>query len=212
MAKKKRRRIRRHTAANPRKRRPRRSRRRVITVYAANPRKHHRRTHRRNPAVRQHRRRYRRNPSIGTRGFVNTLMQGAKDGFAVTLGSGLNNYLVSKIPFGTSTDVGKSALQLLVGTLSGMVVKKLTRSDRFAAFYVAGAYSNVIRQAMTKLPTVGPSFAGIGTYYQGVGTYYQGAPRLSSWAGSDGASIATGNGSGYAPSEDMGEEQSYMMA
>lgn len=107
-------------------------------------------------------------------------MQGAQDGLAVTLGSGVTNFVASKIPFGQSTTVGQGATQLLVGTLLGPVVKKLTRSDRAASMFVAGAYSNVIRTALAKTPL--QPFLGVYVQPQ-LGTYVQMPRRLQGWAG-----------------------------
>lgn len=149
-------------------------------------------------------------------------MQGVKDGFAVTLGSGVNNFVVSKIPFGQTTTIGQGAMQLLIGTLSGVLIKKVTKSDRFASFYVAGAYSNVIKKALQQVPGVGGMLSGVGAYYQGpavrgVGAYYQGAagrsdsrPGMAGWAGTDAMPLLTaGGGSGYAFADE--DEQSVML-
>lgn len=108
-------------------------------------------------------------------------MQGAQDGLAVTFGSGVTNFVSSKVPFGQSTPVGRGATQLLVGTLLGPVVRKLTRSDRLAAMFVAGAYSNVVRQALSNVAPLQP-FLGVYVQPQ-LGTYVQMPRRLQGWAG-----------------------------
>lgn len=213
MARKKRRRS--AARRNPSTRRRRRRR-----VHLANP-VHRRRTrrHRRNPvARRRHSRRYRRNPGIGTGNVMRMVTQGVKDGFAVTLGSGLNNFLSAKVPFGQTSAIGQGAVQLLVGTVSGMLVKKLTRSDRFAAFYVAGAYSNVIKKALGNVPGIGGMLSGVGSYYQpalpagGMGSYFrQPAPALSGWAGAPGGAVSAFAFSKQTPSVDYGDEDSVMM-
>ncbi len=116
-------------------------------------------------------------------GIVRTLVQGAQDGLAVTLGSGVTNFISSKVPFGQSTTVGKSATQLLVGTVLGPVVKKVTKSDRLAAMFVAGAYSNVIRGLLANVEPLKP-FLGVYVQPTALGVYVQ-PRRLSGWT--DGA-------------------------
>lgn len=119
------------------------------------------------------------------------MIQGAKDGFIVTLGQGVTNLVAAKIPFGQTSTVGKGAMQLLIGTAGAMVVKKVLKSERAAAFYLAGAYSNVIKQALSGVPVLGPALAGVGVYPQlgRVGVY----PRaLSAWPAADQNAIGNG--------------------
>lgn len=133
---------------------PRRVRRRRRRVYAANPRRRRRRS----------RRSYRRNPAISSGGIVRTLVQGAKDGLAVSLGRGVTKIVAQRIPFGQSTAVGQAGMQLLVGTLLAMAIKKVVRSDRVSAFFLAGAYSNVIQTALAPIPVLGPALSGVASW------------------------------------------------
>ncbi len=198
--------------ANPVTRR-RRRRRHAVMARRANPVRRRRHHVRRNP-----RRHYRRNPGLGTNAVMRTVVQGVKDGFAVTLGQGINNFVTSKIPFGQTTTIGKGAMQLLVGTLSGVLIKKVTKSERFASFYVAGAYSNVIRTALQQVPGVGGFLSGVGEYYRApvsIGEYYRGpaAPGMSGWGGTDALPLlASGSGSGYGVGEDSESDLSAMLA
>lgn len=145
-------------------------RRRRRTVYAANPRRVRRRRRRRvyaaNPrrTRRRRRRSYRRNPVVSGGGIVRTLVQGAKDGLAVSLGRGVTKIVAQRIPFGQSTAVGQAGVQLLVGTVLAMAIKKLTRSERVSAFFLAGAYSNVIQTALAPVPVLGPALSGVASW------------------------------------------------
>lgn len=189
--------------------RVRRRKRRAVSV---NPRRTRRRRrtavvrHRRNPAVRRTRRRrsFRRNPGFSGGGILRQIMRGAGDGLAVTAGQGLTNYVSAKIPFGQSTTIGQSATQLVVGTALGMAVKKITRSERAAAFFVAGAYSNVIRKLAASTP-LAPFLSGVGVYPRPatVGVYPR--PKLAGYAGRDGfGSQSYGGARGRDTSNDLG--------
>lgn len=113
------------------------------------------------------RRRYRRNPGLGGfgGGLVRTIVRGAQDGLVVTLGSGLTNLISSKVPVGQTSTAAQAAVQLAVGTAGAMVMRKVTRSDRVAAMYLAGAYSNILRKLLAPVPVIGPALSGVGTYY-----------------------------------------------
>lgn len=168
-----------------------RRRRRRSTVYAANPRRRRRRSFRRNPSGRRRRRSYRRNPGTGfsPKGIIGSVVQGAKDGTAVVLGSAVTNLVAQRIPFAQTTVVGRAAVQLLVAAILAPIVGKITRSPRTASFFLAGGVSNAIRPAIAAIPVIGPAAnAGLGVYpNRGVGAYPRAAgvgayPRLSGWA------------------------------
>lgn len=190
-----RRRRRRSVALNPRRRR----RRRIIR---ANPVRRHR-SRRRHVA----RRRYRRNPGFGTGGILKSIIRGAGDGLAVTLGSGLTRFVASKIPVGQSTTVGQSAVQVAVATLAAPLVKKAA-GERAAAFFLAGAYADVIRKLAMPLPVVGPLLNGVGVYPRAtpVGVYPRAAaPRLNGLGGRPNAFPGTsGEYAGRDTSDDLG--------
>lgn len=205
----KRRRRKRHVArANPVRRRRRRHVRRRRAVYAANPRRIRRR---RRYSVNRHRRRrhYRRNPglSLGGGGILRSILKGAGDGLAVAAGGGLTSYVAGKIPFGQTTTIGRSATQIVVGTVLGQVVKKLTRSERAAAFFTAGAYANVIRTLAANTPAA-PFLSGVGVYPRAaIGVYPR--PRLAGWAAAPSGFplIQAGrNGRGRDSSRDLGAD------
>lgn len=122
-------------------------------------------------------------------------MRGATDGLAVTAGSGLTNYVSAKIPFGQTSMIGQAATQLIVGTGLGMVVKKVTRSERAAAFFIAGAYANVIRKLAASTP-LAPFLSGVGVYPRagGVGVYPR--PKLAGWAAAPSGFPMQANASG----------------
>lgn len=161
-----RRRRRRSVSANPVRRRRRRR------IYAANPRRRRRRSARRRA------RSYRRNPSFSGGGVVRQAVQGFKDAFVVTLGSGLTNLAASKVPFAQNTAIGRYATQALVGLGGAMLVRKVTKSERAAAFYLAGAFSNIVRPVVSQVPVLGPAL-GVGSYYRalpsgnGMGSYFR---------------------------------------
>jgi hypothetical protein len=144
-------------------------------------------------------------------GLVKQLTQGLKDGLAVTAGIGVTNFAASKVPFGQGSVVGRALTQLGLGLAGAMVVRKVTKSDRAAAFYAAGAFSNVIRPLLAPLPVIGVAFAGVGTYVQAprrMGTYVQ-PMRLNGWAAApQGGALNAGNG------DDMpvNDDSSMMMA
>lgn len=187
-----RRRRRRSVALNPRRRR----RRRIVR---ANPVRRHR-TRRRHVS---HRRRYRRNPGFGGGGLLKGIIRGAGDGLAVTVGSGLTRFVASKIPFGQSTTIGQSAVQLVVATFSAPLVKKAV-GERAAAFYLAGAYADVIKKLAMPLPVVGPLLNGVGVYPRAtpVGLYPR--ARLNGLNGRPNAFPAAGGVFGRDTSDDLG--------
>ncbi len=174
-----RRRKRRAVSLNPRRRVVRRRRSRV----------------RANPARRRSARRHRRNPGFSGGGILRQIMRGATDGLAVTAGSGLTNYVSAKIPFGQTSTIGQAATQLIVGTGLGMVVKKVTRSERAAAFFIAGAYANVIRKLAASTP-LAPFLSGVGVYPRpaAVGVYPR--PKLAGWAAAPSGFPMQANASG----------------
>jgi hypothetical protein len=92
------------------------------------------------------------------------VVQGAKDGLAVTLGRGLTKYVAGKIPFGQTSTIGQGAMQIAIGTALAMVVKKVTRSDRAGAMFLAGAYSNVLQTALAGVPVIGASLSGVSSW------------------------------------------------
>lgn len=120
-------------------------------------------------------------------------IRGLTDGLSVTAGQAITNLAVSKIPFGQATPVGQNALKLAVGLVGAMGVKKFTKSDRVAAFYLAGVTNDIYRHLFAGVPVVGAALAGVGTYPMltagRVGTYPR--PRaLSGYAGAvDGAVV-----------------------
>lgn len=172
------RRKRRVSAAAPRKRRRRRTvrngpvrrrrRRRPVMALRSNPRR------RRHAVHHSRRRRIRRNPGLGG-GVIKTLVQGAKDGFTVTVGRGLTKYVAGKIPFGGTSTIAQGAMQILVGAGLAMAVRKVTKSERTAAFFLAGAFSNVIQTQLAAVPGIGPMLSG------GVGSWPRVGPGVGSW-------------------------------
>lgn len=198
VAKKKRRRS---VARNrPKRRRKNPGTRRAVVRY--NPKRRVKR--RRNPGVRRGRVRHRRNPGFSARGVLGQITRGAMDGLTVTLGSGLTNYAASKVPVGQTTALGRGATQIALGLLGGMIVRKVTRSDRAAAFYVAGAFQNVLRPVLAGLPVLGPA---LGSYYRGpaVGSYYRGPDAGLSGFPTDGFALKAGQpgqGSGYVDTDE----------
>lgn len=164
-------------------------RRRRRTVYASNPvRRRRRRSIRRNPVSRRRKRRsYRRNPvGISAKGFLGSVVQGAKDATAVVVGRGVTNLVAQRIPFGQTSAVGQAAVRIIVGTLLAPLVGKITKSPRTASFFLAGAYSDVVAKALAPIPVIGPAVTGLGLYGRGVGVYPRAAgvgvyPRLSGW-------------------------------
>lgn len=170
-----RRRKRRSVRANPVRRRRRRHRARTIILRANPRRRRRRRVFRANRHRRYSRsRRYRRNPSISTGGIVRTLVQGLKDGFTVTLGRGVTNLVASRIPFGQTSPVGQGAVQLGVGIGLSMLVRAVTKSERQAALFLAGATSNVLQRVLAPVPIIGPAVGGVSAYPQFV-------PRMAAW-------------------------------
>lgn len=117
------------------------------------------------------RRRYRRNPGISGvgGGIVKQLVQGLKDGFVVSFGRGITGMVSSKIPLGTSAPA-KGAVQLLIGTGLAMVVRKVTKSERTAAFFAAGAASMAITTALAPMlpASIAPLLGGFGSYVPAV--------------------------------------------
>ena len=91
---------------------------------------------------------------------MKTITRGAIDGFSVTLGRGITRLVASKIPFGQTSTVGQGAMQILVGTGLAMAVRKVTKSERAAAFFLAGAFSNVIQGFLAPVPVLGPMVQG----------------------------------------------------
>ena len=174
-----RRRRRRSVSAGPVRRR---RRRRVHHSAAVNPRGRRRVHHR---VVR--RRRYRRNPAGGFGGgLMKQLIQGVTDGFVVTLGRGGTKFIASKIPFGQATPIGQGAMQLLVGVGLSMAVRKFMRSERTAAFFLAGATSNVIQTALSGVPGIGPMLSGVGSWPRmatGIGSWPTAVAALPAGAG-----------------------------
>lgn len=144
--------------------------------------------------------------------------QGMKDGFAVALGSGVNSFVASKVPFGQTSAIGQGAVKVLTATVTGMLVKKLTRSDRFAAFYVAGAYADVIKGALSGVPVVGQF---MGSYYRpalpaggGMGSYFRAPAAATALSGYDGlgrANINEMNQFSDQQNEDDSGDDSFMM-
>ena len=164
-------------------------RRRRRTVYASNPvRRRRRRSIRRNPVSRRRKRRsYRRNPvGISAKGFLGSVVQGAKDATAVVVGRGVTNLVAQRIPFGQTSAVGQAAVRIIVGTLLAPLVGKITKSPRTASFFLAGAYSDVVAKALAPIPVIGPAVTGLGLYGRGVGVYPRAGvgvyPRLNGWA------------------------------
>lgn len=159
-------------------------------------RKRARIVHHRNPRVRSQRRRmrrrHRRNPSFGTGSLLRQAQQGVTGGLAVLAGGGLSRLVASKVPFGQTSAIGRGLTQIVTGTVLGMVTKKVTRSERLAAFVVAGAYADVIRQNAASIPVVGQFLSGLGVYpsvlrpASRVGEYVRtpapARPRLAGWA------------------------------
>lgn len=172
-------------------------RRRRRRVYASNPvRRRRRRSYRRNPVRgrRRRRRSYRRNPGVGVSGggIVRTLVQGAKDGLAVSLGRGVTKLVAQRIPFGQTSTVGQAGMQLLVGTVLAMAIKKVVRSDRVSAMFLAGAYSNVIQTALAPVPVLGPALSGVASWPRVNGGAVSAWPQRTLPAASDsGPSNAT---------------------
>jgi len=210
------RRKKRRAAAAPRRRRrqssvranPVRRRRRGIAKFTSaarrrvglNPRRRHV----------SHRRRHHRNPGSGFGGgsILRSIIRGAGDGLAVAAGGGLTNYVASKIPFGQTTTIGQAATQLVVGTGLGLVVKKITKSDRAAAMFVAGAYANVIRKLAAATP-LAPFLSGVGVYPRAAAVGVYPRPRLAGWAASPSGFplIAAGaRGGGRDSSHDLGTD------
>lgn len=192
-----------HRASTRRRRRlsvsanPRRRRRRVHHTIAANPRRRRRHTYSANPR-RRHSRRYRRNPGLGgSSGIVKMLVAGVKDGFVVTLGRGVTKLVASKIPFGQTSAIGTGAMQLLVGAGLAYGVRKVTKSERTAAFFLAGAASNVIQTLLAPIPVLGPALSGVDSWPRvGVGAWARELPPanmrtvalgIGAVAGDDGA-------------------------
>ncbi len=123
-----------------------------------------------------------------------TVVQGAKDGFMVTLGRGLTKMVSTKIPFGQTSTVGQSAVQLLVGTGLAMAVKKVLRSERAGAMFLAGAYSNVIQTALAPVPVLGPALSGVASWPRIAGGGVSSWPRAAAALPAPGPSNANGVG------------------
>lgn len=168
MARKKRRR--RTTAAashrrrrlNPVRRKKSRRRKHALFTTAArrrvglNPRR--RRRHRVNMSHRK-RRSYRRNPIMSGRGILKTAMEGAKDGLVVVFGRGITGYVSGKVPIGQTSAVTKAAVNLAVGLGLSYAVKKVSKSERVASMFLAGAFSKVLEPLVGAIPGVGPILA-----------------------------------------------------
>lgn len=125
-------------------------------------------------------------------------VQGAKDAFTVTLGSGLTNLIAQKVPFAQNTAVGRYATQALVGLGGAMLVRKITRSERAAAFYLAGAFQNILKPMLAPIPVLGPALSGVGSYYRvgngngdGMGAWFRpaAARALNGWPSSTDAPL-----------------------
>lgn len=130
------------------------------------------------------------------------------NGLAVAAGGGITNYVAAKIPFGQSTTVGKAATQIVVGTGLGLVVRKVTKSERLAAMFVAGAYANVIRTLAASTP-LAPFLSGVGVYPRAAAVGVYPRPRLAGWAASPSGFplIAAGaRGGGRDSSHDLGTD------
>jgi hypothetical protein len=89
------------------------------------------------------------------------LVQGLKDGFVVRLGGGLTKYVSSLVPIGTPGSITAGAMELAVGTALAFGVKKVTKSNRMAEFFLAGAAANAIGSIIGTLipastPLIGP--------------------------------------------------------
>lgn len=108
-------------------------------------------------------------------GIVKMMIQGAKDGFAVTVGRGVTKLIAQKIPFGQTSAIGQGAVQLLVGTGLAMAVRNITKSERTAAFVLAGAFSNVIQTALAPVPVLGPALSGVASWPR------MAAPNMGAW-------------------------------
>ena len=156
-----------------------------------NPRR--RRRHRVNMHHRK-RRTHRRNP-LGLpsgRGIMNQLMAGAKDGFVVVLGRGVTGYVANKIPFGQTSAVSKAAINLGVGLGLSYAVRKVSKSERLASFFLAGAFSKVLEPLVGAIPGVGPILAP-----GGVSAWPQLAPGMAAWPQLPAAPIQRANLHGW---------------
>lgn len=169
MAKAKKRKTRRRPAALAAAGRPRqvarrsskRAKLRTMVGRVVNPRRRRKNTHR-----------Y-KNPSTA-KGILSYAMEGAKDGLMVVVGRGVTKMVAQKIPIGQNTMVASAAVQIGVGLVLAMAVRKITKSDRHASMFLAGAYSNVIQSAVAPLPVVGPILGGLSSYPRmsaGMGDY-----------------------------------------
>lgn len=195
---------RRRPAARRRRSGARRRRSPVIHVLSRGAYAVNRKRRRRGRARVNRHRRYRRNPGLGGgRGIMGMVVQGFKDGFMVTVGRGLTNLAASKIPFGQTSAISQGAVQLAVGTGLALGIKKFTRSDRAAAFFLAGAYSGVISKVLTPMlpaslqPLLG---GGVGTYYRMPATVAS-YPRIAAPAAGRRPSNAPGMGSAWDSAE-----------
>ena len=136
-------------------RRTRRRRRPVaVTHYAANPRRRRRRHAVARVHRRRHARRYRHNPRFG----VNFLMEGLKDGVAVSagqlvtkkLGSIAQQYVPGLSGTGAVPVIGSSALAAVVTSLAAR--QFVPRASRLIT---AGAFSQVVNAAIAQTPLAG---------------------------------------------------------
>jgi hypothetical protein len=171
MARRRKRRRRRTAAAAPRRRRrrpvrsnPRRRRRR--SVARLNPVRRRRRRYRSNAR----RRRYRRNPGFSGGGIVKMVTRGVQDGVVVLAGRGITNLVAAKVPFANTTAAGRGAVKLATGLALSIGIRKVFKSERVAAFFLAGAVSSVLEPFAAKIPVIGPALTGTASW-----------PMLSAW-------------------------------
>lgn len=146
---------RRHAVNARRTRRTRRRRRPVaVTHYAANPGRSRRRHAVARVHRRRHARRYRHNPRFG----VNFLMEGLKDGVAVSagqlvtkkLGGIAQQYVPGLSGTGAVPVIGSSAIAAVVTSLAAR--QFVPRASRLIT---AGAFSQVVNAAIAQTPLAG---------------------------------------------------------
>lgn len=160
MAKAKKKRARRRPAASVARRGARRVKRassqakrlRTMVGRVVNPKRRRHNTHR-----------YNKNPNTA-KGVLAYMVEGAKDGLLVVVGRGVTKMVAQKIPIPQTSIVASAAVQLAVGLGLAMAVRKITKSDRHASMFLAGAYSNVIQSALAPLPVIGPILSGVSSW------------------------------------------------
>lgn len=91
-------------------------------------------------------------------------MQGAGNGLSVMVGRAATNFIASKVPIGQTSTVGQAVTKVLAALVTAKVVKVVTRSERAAAFALAGGFEAVLQPVVAGIPTIGPMLSGVGVY------------------------------------------------